>query len=123
MFIPVWRGGNPVSPGQSRPAGASGNRSLMMPRSKFSCTKIEMALFSRFCPRNGSHRSPALIVTRFDARHESCAYAPMYVLLTITRLISPCSTVAIRPASMSASPSPVFDPVMRHVPLARDEDW
>jgi len=103
-----------------RPAGAFLNTVLLMPRWKFSMTKIAIASFSTFCPKYGSHRAPRLSVTRLDTRQESCPYRPMCQLFTSTLFGPPCSTLVTRPTRRSASPRPVADPLTIQFPLARD---
>src|SRR5881296_2845405 len=104
------------------PAGALWNTVLLTPRLKLSITKIETALFSTFCPKYGSQRTPALTVRRLDTRHESWPYSPTYQLSMCRMLGPPCSRVVMRPTMKSARPSPVARPSTVQVPPVRDDE-
>src|SRR6266540_5022199 len=102
------------------PAGALRNTLLLILRSKFSCFQITIASLSTLWPKYGSHRRPALMVTRFDTRHESCAYDPRYQLWISRMLGPPISSRATRPVRKSAMERPVRLPSTVQVPLVRD---
>ncbi len=80
----------------------------------------EMTPFLTSCPKNGSHLTPPLTVTRLLTRHASCPYQPLYQLPTGSFPSPPCSTVVTRPSMRSASPSPSAEPLKIQLPLARE---
>src|SRR5262245_44506016 len=123
LFSPVLPFfGNPASPAYRRPAVALRNTVLFTPLRKLSMLKTEITPFSTFWPKNGSQRSPPFTVMRLVTRHESCAYSPVYQLLTGSLPRPPCSTVVTRPTSRSAIPRPVADPLQLQLPLDREVD-
>src|SRR2546426_2372840 len=65
------------SPGNSIPIGAFGYTVLFRPFSNHDCWKFEILPCFSCIPRYGSHRMPALTVSREVAFHVSCRYRPM----------------------------------------------
>src|SRR5688500_408015 len=104
------------------PGGALRNTLLLMFWSKFSFRQSTTASFSTYWPKYGSHRTPALSVTRFDTRHASWTYAPRYQLWMSSTLGPPISTLATRPDRKSARGWPVRLPSTVQLPPVRDVD-
>src|SRR4030095_91105 len=119
LVKPDVPGGKPGSPGEMRPAAALWNTVLTTFRLKRSRSKIVLAPCVRFSLKNGSHRSPALIVRRLVALQGSSAYTPPAPCYKSTPDMAACWGSSMPPIKRPANPSPDAAPVKLHCPPPR----